>query len=277
MEKLVVEKTFGKTNGGISDHPLVVRVMTYNIHSCVSAGGHPDPLRVAEIIEQLNVDVAALQEVDAVRPPSEIKNQAEFLSKRLDMEYVFFPVEKRGLHAFGLAVLTRFPFIASFYDWLPNLYPKLKPRKRGAVRATLQTPAGPVHLFNTHLSVYKLERWKQMRALLNRKWLLSIPENEPVIFCGDLNAGAASNTYRTLTKRFIDVQRAANPPERPKPTFHAKSPFFRIDHIFVSKHFKPLRAEVMRNQDTESASDHLPLIADLAISNFLKFSSASSF
>jgi endonuclease/exonuclease/phosphatase family metal-dependent hydrolase len=120
---------------------------------------------------------------------------------------------------------------------------------------------------NTHLSLHKLERQKQLRALMNRKWLMSIPDNEPIIFCGDLNAGGNSKTYRTLSKSLMDVQKVSSNPVRPKPTFHAKSPMFRIDHMFVSKHVNALNVEVKRNRDTHVASDHLPLIAELAIHN----------
>jgi endonuclease/exonuclease/phosphatase family metal-dependent hydrolase len=106
-----------------------------------------------------------------------------------------------------------------------------------------------------------------LKALLDKNWLSSVPENEPIIFCGDLNAGALSKTYRKLAEYLIDVQKALNDPLPPKPTFHSKSPLFRIDHIFISKHFNPLKVEVKINTDTRMASDHLPLIADLAMKN----------
>ena len=101
----------------------------------------------------------------------------------------------------------------------------------------------------------------------NALYNFPVPENEPVIFCGDLNAGAISKTYRNLAKHLIDVQKTASDPLFPKPTFHAKSPLFRIDHIFVSKHFNPLKVEVKQNPDTQMASDHLPLVVDLAMKN----------
>ena len=50
---------------------------------------------------------------------------------------------------------------------------------------------------------------------------------------------------------------------RPQTTFATASPIFRIDHIFVSGHFKVRRVQVPRNHLTRLASDHLPLIADL--------------
>ena len=50
-----------------------------------------------------------------------------------------------------------------------------------------------------------------------------------------------------------------------KATFHARSPAFQIDHIFVSSHFKVLDAEVKKTIDTRTASNHLSLVDDLAV------------
>jgi len=267
MKKYTLEQHIKATQVGTADDQFVVRAMTYNIHSCVNRNRVVNPQKVAHIIDELDVDIVALQEVDAEKTAGKNQNQARVLAEILNMDYVFFPVESKGLHAFGLAILSRFSFREYYYDWLPNLYPKLNPRKRGAIRAMLQTPVGPIYFFNTHLSLYKQERRKQLKTLLDKKWLSSVPENEPVIFCGDLNAGALSKTYRNLAEYLIDVQKKLDDPLLPRPTFHSKSPLFRIDHMFVSRHFNPIRVEVKINTDTQMASDHLPLIADLAMKN----------
>lgn len=248
-----------------AEHGLIVRAMTYNIHGCVNADREVQPEKIAEIIAGLDVDIAALQEVDAEKPVHDNRNQARTIADILNMDYRFFPVEEKGLHAFGLAVLSRFSFEEHYYDRLPNLYPMLNPRKRGAIRITLQTPCGMIYIFNTHLSLFRLERRIQLNALFGNNGLLSDPNKEPVIFCGDLNAGASSKTYRKLACHLIDVQKASNDPLLPKPTFHSRSPVFRIDHIFVSEHFKTLKVEVKKNKKTRIASDHLPIIVDLWI------------
>jgi endonuclease/exonuclease/phosphatase family metal-dependent hydrolase len=248
-----------------------IRVMTYNIHSCIDLNRIVNLELIAGIIQDLNADIVALQEVDTQKPRNANQNQAGILADKLRMEYVFFPVEKIGRHAFGLAVLSRFSFNICHDNYLPNLYPWLNPRKRGAIRASIQTPSGQIHIINAHLSLFKLERRKQLKTLLGKDWLLAIPEDEPIIFCGDLNAGPLSKTYRTLSRYFIDVQKHLNGPRAhiPQPTFPSKSPLFRIDHIFVSRHFQILNVEVRKTLDTQTASDHLPLIADLV--SFLSF------
>ena len=246
---------------------LRIRIMTYNIHSCVDQNRTVNCDKFAGIIEERNADIVTLQEVDALKPFDKNRNQADIIAEKLKMDYIFFPAEHSGLHAFGLAILSRFTIMESHRGILPQLYPRLKPRKRAAVQASLQTPAGPLHILNAHLSLFKLERRRQLKALLGRDWLASVPAGEPVIFCGDLNAGPLSKTYRTLSRHLTDVQKKLKGPRgaASQPTFHSRSPVFRIDHIFVSRHFRILNVEAIKTPVTQSASDHLPLTVDLAV------------
>lgn len=244
----------------------VVRIVTYNIHSCVNHDRKVRPGKIADIIGELDADVIALQEVDLEKCQNRNSNQAKIIARELGMDYVFFPIEENCLHAFGLAILSRYPFEEVHRDWLPNFNSLLRLRKRGAIRAIIGTPAGPVHFFNTHLSLFKIERRKQLEVLLGERWLSSVPENEPIIFCGDLNAGAASYVYRKLSRKLNDVQKELDQ-FLPKRTFHSRSPLFRIDHIFVSEHFKAMNVQVPRTPETLVASDHLPLFAELGIQN----------
>jgi endonuclease/exonuclease/phosphatase family metal-dependent hydrolase len=168
------------------------------------------------------------------------------------------------LRRFGLALLSRFPIVGFDRVRLPNVYPRLNPRKRGALCARLKTPVGPINLINTHLSLFRLERRLQLNALMVEDDFTAVPANEPLVFCGDLNSGPSSDTYKQVSRLLTDVQTASNSGSV-EATFHAKSPFFRIDHIFVSSHFTPLKTEVRTTADTAAASDHLPLVVDLEL------------
>jgi endonuclease/exonuclease/phosphatase family metal-dependent hydrolase len=239
-----------------------MRVLTYNVHGCVNAQRRANPATIAEIIGGIGADYIALQEVDAEKPFTNNVNQARIIGELIGMNYIYYPVENTGLHAFGLAVLSRSPVKQHTFMPLPNLYPGLGMRKRGVMRAVCQTPQGKFHLINTHLSVYKLERTIQLKFLFRWLGLSTAPSNEPIILCGDLNAGPSSLVYQACSRRLKDVQYALSPSRPPQSTFHAKRPVFRIDHIFVSDHFTPTGADVVRNPQTVEASDHLPLSAD---------------
>jgi endonuclease/exonuclease/phosphatase family metal-dependent hydrolase len=242
-----------------------IRAMTYNIHSCVNMDGQVNLERIAAVIDELAPDLVALQEVDVDMPRTHNQDQPKILGKMLNMDYRFFPVVVNGYQKYGLAMLSRFPFQNVRVGRLPALSPRLKLnlQKRGVIWAILETSFGSVHFFNTHLSLFRLERRKQMKVLLGEEWLMAVPKDEPVILCGDFNAVPLSPVYRQLSRYLTDTQRGAIHSDRRHPTFPSRGPFFRIDHIFISAHFRSVKAIVPNNKKTRIASDHLPLCADL--------------
>ncbi len=264
MDGFILEAGSGKgqVRYGFMETDLL-RVMTYNIHSCVGRGKCVSPEVTAEAIRQVNPDVAALQEVDDGIPRTRRLSQARYLSEVLGMEFSFCSTVLHAEGRYGLAVISRYEKEVLRCEHLPTLSP-FRLQRRGALHVALQTPGGRVHVFNTHLSLLSLERRVQLRRLMGEHWLGAVPEGEPVIFCGDLNAGPASPVYRRLASVLTDVQRAG--PRwlrRAKATFTSGRPLFRIDHIFVSDHLKVLSSEVPAHCIFRSASDHLPVCADL--------------
>ncbi len=243
--------------------------MTYNIHSCVGMDKKVNPERIAGVIGDLAPDIVALQEVDNGIPRTHHQDQAQLLAEMLNMEAFFFPVVRNGRQKYGLAVLSRFKCIDIHYDWLPTLYPKLKLnlQKRGCMRLTFQTPAGPVLFFNTHLGLYRLERRLQIRTLMGKDWLAALPPETAIIFCGDLNAGPLSPVYLRLSRLLSDIQKGLKNHASPRATFPTRRPLLRIDHMFVSKNFKILDVQVPRTIDTRLASDHLPVFCSIQSSS----------
>jgi endonuclease/exonuclease/phosphatase family metal-dependent hydrolase len=249
------------------ENAIDLRVMSFNVYGCVDADRKVNVRKITQIIDGVAPDVVALQEVDAERQFDGSRNQARIIADTLGLDFRYVPLEKAGRHAFGLAILSRFALERSEFKSLPNLHSSLKMRKRGALRAVLKAPGGKIHFINTHLSVFKIERYLQLRAIT--KWcdLSKSPLDKPLIFCGDLNAKPGSLSYRRIASHLSDVQKAPNRSVRPEPTFPSKVPTFRIDHIFVSHHCQIMHSEVIRNPLTINASDHLPLIADLKVSS----------
>ena len=245
------------------DNAIDLRVMSYNIYGCVDAHREVNVHKITAIIDQIEPDVIALQEVDAERPFYKNRNQARIIGETLNFDYCYVPLEEEGRHAFGLAILSRFALEQSEFTLLPTLHPSLKMRKRGAMRALIKTPNGDVDFINTHLSVFKMERYRQLRSIIRWGRLSRTAFDKPLIFCGDLNAKPGSLVYRKIAEYLTDVQMAPNLAVRPEPTFPSKVPSFRIDHIFVSDHYNIKHAEVIRTSLTNNASDHLPLVADL--------------
>jgi endonuclease/exonuclease/phosphatase family metal-dependent hydrolase len=81
-----------------------MRILTYNVHGSVNSQRQTNPATIAEIIGGIGADYIALQEVDAEKPFTKNVNQARIIGELIGMNYIFYPVENTGLHAFGLAV-----------------------------------------------------------------------------------------------------------------------------------------------------------------------------
>ena len=236
-----------------------LRILTYNIRSCINRRGQASPDTILAAIETLQPDVVALQEVDVGIPRTRYQNQPRLLAEQLGMNYAFYPTVHHPRGQYGLALLSKFENFQISSGNLPPL-PLGRLEKRGVMHMALELPTGPIHVFNTHLGLFTLERRRQMRCLMGNQWMGGLDAVEPIVFCGDLNAGPRSSIYRRLALKLTDVQTLCPPP---KATYSSRRPFFRIDHIFVSEHFKSATVSVPRDETARLASDHLPLCAEL--------------
>lgn len=244
----------------LSDAPEILTVVSYNIHHCRGLDGKLFPARIARIIDRLAPDLVALQEVDKNRTRTDHLDQAAELGRLLGMEYRFLPLLQDQSGQYGLAVLSRYPLTATHYALLPQVPDNGRSEPRGIIRVTIATRHGPVHLCNTHLSITRKERIAQMRYLVDEYLPGEIPATDPVIFCGDLNASLLSPAYRLLSTRLLDAHRISAA-DSPGPTFLASYPVIRLDHIFASRHLAPVTGRVVRDGESRSASDHLPVVS----------------
>lgn len=241
------------------------KVMTYNIHSCVNVYGRENPAAIARIISLLDPDAVALQEVEAMGPHMNYRNQAEWLADRLGMQYHFYPLRKSRWGRFGSAVLSKYSMSVVKSRVFPGSSTSQIREPRGAIWVRFLTRMGSINLINTHLSLRVQERLYQIRHLLGSDWLGGIGRDEPAVLCGDFNAGSRSLLYRVVSSRYTDAQVQARKKGYPKPTFFSLYPVLRLDHIFVSKHLSSEEVIVPLNFDARKASDHLPVWARLSL------------
>jgi endonuclease/exonuclease/phosphatase family metal-dependent hydrolase len=241
----------------------VLKVMTYNIHSCVDMKGRVDIEKIEKVIANLDPDVVALQEVDVNRRRTLYMDQAKRLAEGLNMDYQYYSLMNSGSEKYGLAILAKFPLIKIKYDRFPAVKSKRMVERRGAMWVRIQTPLGDVNVINTHLGLHMKERLFQIRTLLGKDWLSGVLGKKPLVICGDFNAGAQSPVYREICAHLADAQKMGNYKGYPKNTFFSRYPVLRLDHIFVSKQFATLRrVRVPSDAVTRIASDHLPVFAE---------------
>jgi len=241
----------------------ILRVMSYNVHSCIGRRGTVSPLNIAQIISFFDPDIIALQELDLGMKRTGFIDQAGQIANALNMEFQFHPSFHVEKGKYGNAVLSRFPLTLVRADSLPTLTGRIRLEKRGAIWTQVRYGNSVLQVVNTHLGLNRKERMHQVDALLGKEWL-SHPEcRPPIIFCADLNAIQGSSVYRKLRTILVDSQK--NPDSRrPSKTWPSRFPFMRLDYIFISHDLKAKNIIAPQHRLLHSASDHLPVIAEIA-------------
>jgi endonuclease/exonuclease/phosphatase family metal-dependent hydrolase len=241
-----------------------LRVMTYNVHSCMGLDGRLSISRIARVIAQCDADVIALQELDAHRPRSGTRDQAQELARQLGMNVHFHPALSIASEAYGDAILSRLPMRLKRAAGLPVRTLIRGSEPRGAVWVEVEMGERKIQILNTHLGLRPQERQEQIESLLGPDWLGHPDCQSPVIFCGDFNAGPRSSVYRSICARLRDTQLSVNG-NRPINTWLSTWPVLRLDHIFVSDGVKVSSAQVPRGSLVQVASDHLPVVVDVRL------------
>jgi endonuclease/exonuclease/phosphatase family metal-dependent hydrolase len=229
-----------------------VRLATYNVHGCRGSDRRLSPERILSVIRRIEADVVALQEIE--RP-----EHAEYLGRELGMEMFFAAArEHRGL-AFGNAILTRLPGQLVRAGGLPRLHPGTE--ARAALWVQLRSEFGPVDVVNTHLGLLPDERILQVECLMSSDWLGGPEARRHAVLCGDLNARPGTLAYSALCRDLIDLALVRG---RARPTFPAVFPVVRIDHVLSRPALLAERVDVPSHFAARVASDHRPLVVDLA-------------
>jgi len=239
-----------------------LRVMTYNVHSCIGMDSKISPERIARVIARYQPDIVALQELDAERARTQGIHQARLIADLLQMQYHYHPTIHLEDERYGDAILTHLPMTLRKASKLPGHPKRPDCEPRGALWVSITFQDTEVQVFNTHLGLYAAERKTQTDALLGDDWLNHPACIGPIVFCGDLNATPSSYVMNRLSTKLSDVQ-TRNPQFTPLKTYAGRIPTLRIDHILTAGLDCVERVSVPNNSLTRQASDHLPLFSDM--------------
>lgn len=239
----------------------LLRVMTYNVHSCVGTDAKISPARIARVIARHDPDVVALQEVDVGRARTGGVDQAREIARALEMDFHFHPSLELAEERYGNAILSRLPMRLVKAARLPGP-DTVEPR--GVLWVEVDADGTLVQVISTHLGLSAGERADQVQELLSDRFLASPRCAGPVVVCGDFNLLPWSRTYRNLRRRLTDAQVGLRS-HRPKRTWSSAIPLARLDHVFLGGELAVEDVEVPRTQLVRCSSDHLPVIVTVRV------------
>jgi len=127
--------------------------------------------------------------------------------------------------------------------------------------------------FNTHFDHVGKVAKKESVHLILRKMEEINQDKYPVVLMGDFNLEPETENIKMITKVLLDsksVSKLVFGPEGTWNGFNFEKPVKRrIDYIFVSKEFFSVKkyAVLSDSWDTRYPSDHLPVIAELKLTN----------
>jgi endonuclease/exonuclease/phosphatase family metal-dependent hydrolase len=239
-----------------------MRLVSWNIHGAVGRNGKRDLNRVAEVLELLHADVAALQEVGdpqnraaALRGETpDAGDDAAELARLLGFFVAFGPNVVIAGRPYGNAIVSRYPVTrAKNYDLSVKGH-----EPRGCLRADVELPGGAsLHVFNLHLGLSGGERRKQASLLLSADLLRDTALTAPLVVCGDFNVWLPGPVPRLLRSSLHDAAHGAGA------TWPSGFPLLRLDRAYVDDGVVVHRSGVCRDALARRASDHLPLWLDL--------------
>ena len=232
--------------------PPQLRVLTYNIHHGEGIDGKLDLARIARVIESVDPDLVALQEVDQrVERTGGVDQPAE-LAALTGMEVVFGGnIDLQG-GRYGNAVLSKLPILRHKNHLLPRVGDS---EQRGVLEVEIALPghAEPLLFLATHLDHRREHRERNQSAQAINKLVSGRPD-QPAILAGDLNATPDSAPL----DHFFQEWRSAS--RREQATAPVDKPARQIDYILIrpDNFWGVIETNVL---DEAVASDHRALLA----------------
>lgn len=230
---------------------------TWNVHRGRGPDGRVDPARITEAVARHfgtgTLDVLALQEADAERPPHAGLVDVARLERITGLVHAQdAPHQRWGAGSAG------------FLGTVVFLHPRLQPVHtelidlpghcpRGAVAIEASASGRPLRIVSAHLSLSQPLRLVQMRIL--GQYLRRRPGMQTILL-GDLNE------WRPWGGLMFSPRVAGVPLRGPvRRTFPSTRPLLPLDRILTDPPGHVTRAEVLRERAFAVASDHLPLVA----------------
>jgi endonuclease/exonuclease/phosphatase family metal-dependent hydrolase len=232
----------------------MLRLLCFNIHGGRSRDGNRDLLRVRAMMDHLDIDIAAFQEMETRASRRAAPDDVIALSGPDRPHHLAGPTIEEGEGWYGNLIVSRHPILVSRTHIMET---KFDIEPRNAIDALIGTPLGPLRLINTHLSLSPFERAREVPKLIELVQKVEGAENHPVLLMGDINEWRPeSRLLRFLNDVLIPVPTG--------PSFPSFCPFLRLDRVWHDDPRLRVTARVLDAPDVRILSDHLPLLIEVS-------------
>jgi endonuclease/exonuclease/phosphatase family metal-dependent hydrolase len=233
------------------------RLATYNIHKGRGMDGRVRIQRILRVLREVEADIITLQEVINHQERSPEEHQACYLAEQLGLFYSVGETRKHRDAAYGNVTLSRWKF-----DRSRNIDLSIAGfEPRGALRTDIRVGQETLHVFNVHLGTAMRERRAQAQ-LIDQRLLKAIDTPGHRVVMGDFNDWNHGLVTKTLLSEFHLTDLAAHLPHTR--AYPALLPLVHLDHIYLDHELKIESTRFHRNRLSLMASDHLPLVAEVA-------------
>jgi endonuclease/exonuclease/phosphatase family metal-dependent hydrolase len=233
------------------------RIATYNIHKGRGMDGRVRIERILRVLREVDADIVTLQEVMNHEERSPEEHQACYLAEQLGYFYSVGATRKHRDAVYGNVTLSRWKFEKSRHIDL-----SVAGREpRGALRTDIRVGDEILHVFNVHLGTAVRERRAQAR-LIDTHLLKALDVPGHRIVMGDFNDWNHGLVTKTLSSEFRLTDLAQHLLRTRG--YPALLPLLHLDHIYLDHELRIDAARFHRTRLSLMASDHLPLVAEVA-------------
>lgn len=253
---------------------MKLKVMTYNIASgryfgdtskIREDGSTPEDLsKCTSVIKKQKVDICGINEIRQYLDGRNNANQTLYISKNANLDNFCFgkAITFGAPHNcdYGNAILSKFNILEKEIIPIPDpeRYDEVAYYESRSITKIKLGVLGGITILQTHLGLAISEKQNAITTLCN----VIDKIDTPIILMGDFNLRPNDFLLDKIRERLFDTALIRKDEYlKTFPTYKTNHPDCKIDYIFVSKHFKTLSIEVVK----ENASDHYPLLVNLEI------------
>lgn len=224
---------------------------SYNIRKAIGLDRRRDPERILAVLHELDADIVAIQESDrrfgrrvAALPPMMLAEHG----------WQIAPLAMRpasiGWHGNAILVRDNIDIVEAHQLDLPRLEP------RGAARVDLIKDEQRLRVVGMHLDLSGLQRRNQVNAVLSH--LDACEGLFPTVMMGDFNEWSRhGGAFREFGRDWLIAE--------PGRSYPARQPLAQLDRFVMSRDWDMVETRVHNSMLAARASDHLPVIARLAL------------